>query len=204
MKKSRLTHYLYLIGLAFTVAAPAHAYTIEMIVFESNAANLWLSESWPALPEKLDANETDVGINTNVAGRQMLSEAQLGLKETARRLTSTGEYSILTHVAWNQPAETRESAKSSKLPENISRNGLPLEAKIKLYKQKFEHIALELQCTKKLPEAIANEFASKQQLPLTVINQQWRFRLQESRKVKLNELQYFDQPMCGVLLMVRP
>ena len=75
---------------------------------------------------------------------------------------------------------------------------------MKLFKQKFEHIALEMQCTKKIPEAVATEFANKQQLPLSVIEQQWRFRLQEARKVKLNELQYFDHPMCGVLLMIRP
>lgn len=196
--------FLYATSLALSLAFNAQAYTVEMIVFESNNPSLWLTENWPALPEKLDNTESDVIIGTAGTGRQLLSESQLSLKETARRLTSSGEFSILTHIGWTQAAETRESAKYGRIPDELSRNGLPVEAKVKLFKQKFEHITLEMQCTKKIPEAVATEFANKQQLPLSVIEQQWRFRLQEARKVKLNELQYFDHPMCGVLLMIRP
>ena len=181
----------------------AQAYVIEMIVFESKNPALWLTEAWPALPERLDFNDGDLVIGSGAGGRQLLSESQLTLKETARKLTSSGEFSLLAHLAWTQAAETRESAKNAHLPDGISRNGLPLLGKVKLYKQKFEHIALEVQCSKQLPDSVAAAFAEKQQLSPTLINQQWRFRLQEARKVKLNELQYFDHPMCGVLLMVR-
>lgn len=191
-----------LLTLAF--AQSAQAYVIELIVFESKNPNLWLSEHWPALPEKIDSSDSDVLLGSGSAGRNLLSESQLTLKETARRLTSSGEFAILTHLAWSQPAETRDAAKNSRLPEGISRNGLPLTGKVKLFKQKFEHISLELQCTKQLPDTVSAAFADKQQLPISVINQQWRFRLQEARKVKLNELQYFDHPMCAVLLIVRP
>jgi hypothetical protein len=192
------------ISLMFGIATTAKAYVIEMIVFESKSSSLWMSEHWPALPEQLDVSDKDILLSNTNTERQLLNESQLGLKETAKRLTSTGEFAILAHLAWSQAAETREAAKNSRLPDGMSRNGLPLSGKVKLYKQKFEHIALELQCTKQLPDSIASDFAAKQQLPQSVVGQQWRFRLQESRKVKLNELQYFDHPMCGVLLVVRP
>lgn len=204
MISSHIKALLIFSTLMFSVLSNANAYIIELIVFESKNPNLWLSEHWPALPEQLDNSDTDILLNSGQHGRQLLSDTQFTLKETAKRLTSTGEFSILTHIAWSQPADSRENAKNNRLPEGISRNGLPLSAKVKFYKQKFEHIALELQCTKQLPDSVASAFATKQQLPLSVINQQWRFRLQEARKVKLNELQYFDHPMCGVLLMVRP
>ncbi len=204
MIPTRISALLTLLTLLTAAASTAQAYVVEMIVFESKNPSLWLTEHWPAQPERLDSSENDVSLSTGGQGRQLLSESQLTLKETARRLTSTDEFAILAHLAWSQPAETREAAKNTQLPEGISRNGLPLSARVKLYKQKFEHISLELQCTKQLPESVAAAFASKQQLPASVIGQQWRFRLQEARKVKLNELQYFDHPMCGVLLMVRP
>jgi hypothetical protein len=194
---------LFSLVLLLGLVNHAHAYVIEMIIFESKNPSLWLSEYWPALPEQIDADDNDLILGSGSGGRQLLNESQLSLKETAKRLTSTGEFAILAHLAWSQAAETREAAKNTRFPEGMSRNGLPLLGKVKLHKQKFEHIALELQCTKQLPESVASAFAAKQQLPLSIINQQWRFRLQEARKVKLNELQYFDHPMCGALLMVR-
>ena len=191
-------------SLLFGLSGNAHAYVIEVIVFECKNAHLWLSVHWPALPENLDNNDNDVLISSGNMGRQVLSDSQLTLKETAKRLTSSGEFAVLAHLAWSQPAETREAAKNSRLPEGISRNGLPLMGRIKLFKQKFEHITVELQCTKQVPESMTLSFAAKQQLSPSIINQQWRFRLQEARKVKLNELQYFDHPMCAALLVVRP
>lgn len=204
MIASRINALLIIVSLVFASFSSAQAYVIEMIVFESKNPNLWLSEHWPALPEQLDMSENDLSLSSGNSGRLLLNDSQLSLKETARRLTSSGEFAILAHLAWSQQAESREAAKNTRLPEGISRNELPLAGKVKLYKQKFEHIVLELQCTKQLPDSVASAFAAKQQLPLSVIGQQWRFRLQEARKVKLNELQYFDHPMCGVLLVVRP
>jgi hypothetical protein len=204
MKRSPINALLILSMLMLATLTNAQAYVIEMIVFESKNNHLWLSEHWPALPEQLDSTDHDVLLSSGNYGRQLLSESQFNLKETAKRLTSNGEFAILAHIAWSQAADSREAAKNNQLPDGISRNGLPLSGKIKFFKQKFEHISLELQCTKALPDAVAESFAAKHQLPLSVIGQQWRFRLQEARKVKLNELQYFDHPMCGVLLMVRP
>lgn len=178
------------------------AYSVEMIVFEPTNTESWLEENWPLLPASLDLSDNDIKLGSNTNNHTQLSSAQFRLNETAKRLTSTGEFRILSHTAWTQPTETRESAKNTLVVDGLSSNGLPLQAKIKLYKQKFEHINLEVQCERKIPEGIKAGLAKKQNLTVSDLSNSWRFRLQESRKVQLDELQYFDHPMFGVIMMV--
>jgi hypothetical protein len=96
-----------------------------------------------------------------------------------------------------------ESAYNNQLPDNLSRTGLPIQANIKLYKQKFEHIDIEIQLERAIPKGLISEFAQKHNLSVSDVGDNWRFRLQESRKIKLTELQYFDHPMFGILLIVK-
>lgn len=190
--------------MLFFISLSARAnYTIEMIVFESTNPTLWLSENWPLLPAALDTDNNDVLVTSGSNGRQWFGDNQLQLRDVAKRLVSSGEYRILSHLAWSQPIDTKESAKTTTLPEGLSNNGLPLQAQLTLYKQKFEHLSLTMQCERKIPETVIGAFAQKQNLSVAELGTTWRFRLQENRKIKLNELQYFDHPMCGVLLSVR-
>ncbi len=195
--------FLLILYCALGYSLPANAaYSVEIIIFEPTNTASWLEENWPLLPELLDTNENDMKLGNNSSSHTQLSNAQLRLNETARRLTSSGEFRILAHTAWTQPTETREGAKNTLLPDGISANGLPLQAKIKLYKQKFEHVNLEIQCERKIPEGIKADLAKKQNLTPSDLGNSWRFRLQESRKIQLDELQYFDHPMFGVIMMV--
>lgn len=201
----RLTwHKIFMLCLPLLLMQPqaSDAYVIEMIVLNATNPSLWLSEQWSALPEKLDNNNQGT-LLTAQGPYPLLDNSQLQLKGIAQRIQSSGDYRVLAHFAWSQPAFSRDSQQYVQLPEDISRNGLPLQGKIKLSKQKFEHISLELQCSKHIPESVKNDFAQMQQHSVEAIGDHWNFHLQESRKVKLNELQYFDHPMCGVLLMVR-
>lgn len=179
------------------------SYIAEVIIFEPTGTQGWLDEHWPLLPAKLDAHDKDTILGSSTSNRHLLGEGQLALKETAKRLTSTGEYRILAHTAWSQPTEERSSAKNTLLPDGISTTGLPLQAKVKLYKQKFEHVDIEIQLERAIPKGLLNDFAQKRKLSLTDIGDNWRFYLQESRKVKPGELQYFDHPMFGILLMIK-
>ncbi len=195
---------LLLAALMSLISHAAHAgYVAEIIIFEPTGTQNWLDEYWPLLPAKLDAQDKDTVLGAGSSTRNMLSDGQLSLKETAKRLTSTGEYRVLAHTAWSQTTEDRSSAKNTLLPEGMSSSGLPLQAKIKLYKQKFEHVDIEIQLERPIPKGLLAEFAQKRKLSLNDVGDNWRFRLQESRKVKPGELQYFDHPMFGVLLMVR-
>lgn len=195
---------LLLAVLMSLISHAAHAgYVAEIIIFEPISTQGWLDEYWPLLPAKLDVHDKDTILGSSTSNRHLLGEGQLSLKETVRRLTSTGEYRVLAHTAWSQPTEERGSAKNTQLPEGMSATGLPLQAKIKLYKQKFEHVDIEVQLERQIPKTLLAEFAQKRKLSLFDVGESWRFRLQESRKIKPGELQYFDHPMFGVLLMVR-
>jgi hypothetical protein len=202
---NRLSFYgLLLTSFLFLTANTATAgYVAEIIVFEPTSTQGWLDEYWQLLPAKLDAQEKETVLGSSTSLHHLLGAEQLSLKETAKRLTSTGEYRILAHTAWSQPTADRQRAYTTELAEGISSSGLPLQAKIKLYKQKFEHIDIEVQLERKMPKGVIPEFAQKHSLSVTDVGETWRFRLQESRKVKLGELQYFDHPMFGILLIIR-
>ncbi len=204
MRNQFSIHGLLLTGFMLFISHAAHAdYVAEMIIFEPTSTQNWLDEYWPLLPAKLDTQDKDTVLGSSNSTRHLLGDGQLSLKETAKRLTSTGEYRILAHTAWSQGAEERSTAKNTLLPEGMSSSGLPLQAKIKLYKQKFEHVDIEVQLERQIPKGLIAEFAQKRKLSLNDVGDTWRFRLQESRKVKPGELQYFDHPMFGILLMIR-
>ncbi len=197
-------HRLLLTCLMMLTSLQASAgYVVEMVVFEPTTTQGWLDEYWPLLPAKIDTPEKNTLLGANANNRRLLSEGQFSLKETAKNLTSTGAYRITAHTAWSQPSELHESAYNNQLPDNLSRTGLPIQANIKLYKQKFEHIDIEIQLERAIPKGLISEFAQKHNLSVSDVGDNWRFRLQESRKIKLTELQYFDHPMFGILLIVK-
>jgi hypothetical protein len=195
---------LAFLTLLSLIIAPAHAdYLIELIIFEPTSQQGWLDEYWPLLPAKLDRHDKDQDLGSSTAtNRHLLNETHFTLKEIAKRLTSTGEYKIVSHTAWTQPAESRQSGYTW-LPEGSSRTGLPLQAKIRFYKQKFEHIDIEIQLERKIPADVISALAEKKKLSPADIGDSWRFMLQDSRKTKPNDLHYFDHPMFGALLTVR-
>jgi hypothetical protein len=179
-------------------------YVVDMIIFEPTSTDGWLDEYWPMLPAKLDAQDKDRTLGgSDSNSHHLLGEGSYSLNDVAKRLTSSGEYRIVAHTAWSQPTEERDSAINTVLPDGITSTGLPLQAKVKLYKQKFEHLDLEIQLERQIPKGVLDAFAQKHKLSLTDVGNTWRFRLQDSRKIKPGELQYFDHPMFGVLLMVR-
>lgn len=200
------TSFLGLLLICLMTLIPTYAkanYVIEMLIFEPTSTQGWLDEYWPLLPTKLDTQEKENILGNSTSSHRLIGDGQNALKESEKRLISTGEYRILSRSTWSQPAEERSNAYTTVLPEGISSTGLPLQAKVKLYKQKFEHLDLEVQLERQIPKGIIPDFAQKHKLSLTDVGNTWRFRLQESRKIKPGEIQYFDHPMFGVLLMVR-
>ena len=100
------------------------------------------------------------------------------------------------------PAETKEQAHTGVVNVSNPATGLPIQIRVKLFKQKFEHIQVEAQIEKKIPAGVKTLFAQKHKLNPDTLEDKWRFLLQESRKIKPGELQYFDHPQFGIILVV--
>jgi hypothetical protein len=148
-----------------------------------------------------------------------LAEDKLRLDGVERVLKLSKEYRPLMHVSWQQPGLTAGRARPVHIqkfeePEALMEEGLAgQEAEdiyqvldlifggtIKLRSSRFLHVDVDI--------AYFAEFLSdddkvnKEENSLFVSQQADYVRLQESRKIKLNEIHYFDHPLFGVMIRV--
>jgi hypothetical protein len=95
----------------------------------------------------------------------------------AAKLRSGGGYRVLAHAAWTQgPA-----AWNSRRGVSVERLGLPgIEGKVILERGQYLHLGVDL----------------------TIDDGGKRYRINEVRRVKTDEVQYFDHPAVGVIAVV--
>lgn len=192
------TYFVTLLLTLLTASFNSYAdYQIELAIFEPTSQEAWLTEYWPLLPASLDHGEQDVSFD-----RRSQTAGSL-LNNAVKRLTNSGEYRLLSHFSWQQAADSKGNNSGTTWISTTAHNGLPLQASIKFYKQKFEHIDLSVQIERKIPSSVMAALAAKQQLAISDIGDTWRFNIHEDRKVKPSELQYFDHPMFATLLMIK-
>ena len=142
-------------------------------------------------------------------------------------LKLSADYRPLLHVAWQQPGydadagravhlekrvETRDQ--EQKLPPELAENQIKddayhapepiIDGTIRLRATRFLHVDLDIAY---FPDKFLQTLRQQQQNAdnpqQLAVNQNADYvRLRESRKIKLNELHYFDHPLFGVLLQV--
>jgi hypothetical protein len=157
-----------------------------------------------------------------------LHEDKFRLEGIQRVLKLSREYRPLMHVSWQQPSLTPTSARAvhiqkHKEPETIvindletgesnslddsfsDQNGIEdvyqvldliFDGTIRLRSSRFLHVDVDIAF---FPEFLT-EAENIQEQGLFVQQQADYVRLQESRKIKLNEIHYFDHPTFGVVL----
>jgi Peptidoglycan-binding protein, CsiV len=161
-----------------------------------------------------------------------LTEDMLRLDGVQRILKLSREYRPLLHVAWQQPGLTPSNARAVHLqkfeeaeeltteeflaeePDDITALrdeaelsedvyqvlDLIFDGTIRLRSSRFLHVDVDIA---HFPSFLSNEdISDKEEGSLFVQQQADYVRLQESRKIKLNEIHYFDHPVFGVLLRV--
>lgn len=198
---------LFLSALLAAVSAisPANAdYIADMVIFEHRSTDTWLEEYWPLLPLKLETSDHDIALNPDIAGfgwkwRNAESSA---MRSAEQRLSQNGAYRTLAKVSWIQPAQSKDKGKVAVFEAKHPDNGTLVQARVFIHKQKFEHIQLEAQIEKAIPTGVRELFALKNKQTLETLPETWRFTLSESRKLKPGELNYFDHPQFGVLLLL--
>jgi hypothetical protein len=112
---------------------------------------------------------------------QTLPSSRLRLGPLANRLNSTAGYRVIAHAAWVQTA----SAWGSRVGVPVQDIGLSTEGLtgvLHLERGQFLHLGMNL----------------------TLTGPGGTWRMNELRRVRFNERQYFDHPAFGVIAVVSP
>ncbi len=161
-----------------------------------------------------------------------LAMDRLKLDGVERVLKLSREYRPLLHLAWQQPGFDSNSARAVHLqkfedieelttaealvqePDDLAAlsneqtteeegyqvQDLIFDGTIRLRSSKFLHVDIDMAY---FPESLSSEGPLQDADESLFVQQQADYvRLQESRKIKLNEIHYFDHPSFGVILRV--
>jgi hypothetical protein len=202
MNRMRIVlHLLTLVALATSTAAqqapppstPSPAYRVEVLIFRATSA-LGGGENWSAgAATRFGADGEAETAAPGQVGRfaRALARNELQLGEVASKLRSSGLYEPVAHAGWMQTASpwgTRAGFPVGRLGLNVP----GLSGTVFLERGQFLHLGLAL--TYEMAEPPAGIGAG----PGT------RFSLNESRRVRFYERNYYDHPAFGVIALVTP
>ncbi|TLZ00838.1 MAG: hypothetical protein E6K33_08235 [Gammaproteobacteria bacterium] len=173
-------------------AASGTVYNIELIVFRATTASS-AAENWSAeAGERTIAGDESTSDSAQV-GRfvAQLPTSAWQLTELENRLRADGNYVPLAHAAWSQTASswgTRAGFPVKRLGLNVP----GLSGTVFLERGQFLHLGLSL--TYAMPSPPEGLGAA----PDTP------FTLNQSRRVRFYERDYYDHPAFGVIALVTP
>jgi hypothetical protein len=178
---------------ALSEDAATPGYHIEIIVFRANSpqggAENWSTEGSvnnTVGEESSSANSSQVGHFISA-----LAPAQFQLNDLETKLRSSGAYVPVAHVAWAQTASawgTRAGFPVQKLGVDVP----GLNGTVYLERGQYLHLGMALSY------AIASPPAGLGAGPGTA------FTLNENRRVRFYERNYYDHPAFGVIALVTP
>lgn len=169
-------------------------YNVELVVFR-NAAAAGGAENWSA---EANANARSIAGDESASGALQVGHFVAPLPASAWQLTdlenrlhASGSYVPVAHAAWSQTASswgTRAGFSLQKLGVNVP----GLAGNVVLERGQFLHLGMTL------TYAMASPPAGLGAAPDTP------FAINESRRVRLYERNYFDHPAFGVIALVTP
>ncbi len=169
-------------------APPARIYNVEIIVLR-NTTGVGGVEDWTVRPIARGPDKPD----STVTGRfvQSLPAAEFKLGTVAARLRNSSNYQPIAHFAWQQTASSwgsRAGFTVAKLAGNVP----GLTGIFYLESGALLHLGMSLDYqTSNPPTGLSAPSGTT-------------FTLAESRRVRVDELQYYDSPAFGVVALVTP
>ncbi|MEO8017182.1 MAG: CsiV family protein [Pseudomonadota bacterium] len=174
---------------AVAQTAPSQrVYNIEVIVFR-NMSGLGGPEDWSAKPVARGPDKPDAPVVGKFV--QAIAAPQFQLNDVAQKLQNTSNYQPIAHFAWQQTASSwgsRAGFTVAKLAGNVS----GLTGSIYLESGDLLHLGMALNYqTSNPPDGLAAAAGTV-------------FNMNESQRVKVDKLAYFDHPAFGVIALVTP
>ena len=209
---------LFVVTASFADNQPKF-YQVELIVFQRTiptppGTDLWSDK--PMLPNLTNAVELHQPQENLDQNYQLLPSEDFKLSPEVNALNKSNKYNVLVHIAWIQQIQSPHNTNPINIfgglaynqygdiisaqtdqPDTLWQiNGLIwishtryFEVKTRLY---YTALSINYPAYLKLEEAI------HQQSPLIT------FRLQQARRTRSNELNYFDHPIFGMLIKIIP
>lgn len=162
-------------------------YDVEIIVFQNIQSALEGNEIWVKERVDMELKDIDKAIDIN-----QLPQQNSDLTKAFEMLESDSHYRVLTHKQWFQNAEPQSNSKVVRL----STADGELVGTIKFFKSRFLHVDLNLIFQQTESKSIF-QGGNATDSPMVA------FQLRERRRVRSNEIQYFDHPKFGALIQVK-
>jgi hypothetical protein len=209
-------------GTSITTNRVPNWYEVELIVFRYTDPSAGSLESWPFNPGMPDWDSA-VPLNPNGSGLpyMQLSPSSFRLDGAWRKLIHSSDYQPLLHVAWTQPAIDRASALFVRIgtppTTATSANTAPApvttistDSDTQVYGAArlsttgpYLHFDLDLVYRGAIAKASIPDNSQQTVSGDTAPLFQW-YRMTQDRRIDASKLNYFDQPLFGVLLLVTP
>jgi len=173
-----------LLPLAPELKALDNLYTVELVLFKQKAPSL-NEEVWPTDLPAIDFTGARLPIPNDgmpLSANEELAKSDYGLSDEANRLARQG-YEVLYHNAWLQQFNPNTQSTLMLVDPFGS-----FEGTVRIERQRFLHVYPQVN----LYTALGAE------QPGSVI------RLQESRRMRSQEIHYIDHPVMGMLVLFRP
>ena len=177
---------------------------VEIIIFQSLAQRGWTEEYWPLTPGLVLSDQVKrLGDTANWA--KVVAPEKLELAEVRSRMTTDRGYDVLAHFAWQQPAFNRNQAQPIIIDSQLQKRrheSSPIYGQVRAYQERFNHVEIKLEFDRRIPANLRERFAEHQGIELAWLPDNWKFVMDESRRVRPGELHYVDHPLFGVLIHV--
>ena len=213
--------------ISFNVFAKSW-YQVEVIIFDRINPDLgeekWVNGELKIRPDIIELYPNHkINHDQGLTPYMIMDEKNNRMNGIFRVLKLSSEYRPLIHLLWQQPATKRSQSryihiikydsenKASKeellaIPEepnfieDLTKTHKIIDGSIRIRSNFYLHVDLDLYYFKNVynDNKMINEeveFSDSSFKELTI-------ELKESRKIKLNEIHYFDNPMYGVILQV--
>lgn len=204
-------------------------YQVEAIVFDRLDPNLdgeqWQNETFKLRDNMVELQWPDDILNSDqeLVPFMILDKKRNRMYGVYRFFKLSSEYRPLYHVSWQQAASERRQSRhvhiqkldgeavipaaktteSSEEPEFLEELIMPdkiVDGSIRIRSGFYLHADIDLSYFKQLPPE--NKIIRTSEESFYGIQEKTVIKLKETRKIKLNEIHYFDHPMYGVILQV--
>lgn len=174
-------------------AATGPAYDIEIVIFRAKVA-LGQPESWAAettAAATVAGGEASGGSGTVGKLLEVLPGSGYHLTALESRLRTSGSYQPVAHAAWVQTASTWGTHAGFSL-QSLGINVPGLTGDVFLERGQFLHLGMTLNYTMQDPPPGLNAPAGT------------TFVMNETRRVRFYQRNYYDHPAFGVIALVTP
>lgn len=177
--------------------AESYWYSVEYILFEHQASTVQDQEPWSGTPSQIPENA--VGLIPVIESpedwtsyRRMRSD-ELSLSGAQRVLGRSVSYNIIDHSGWVQRID--EDLLSTPIRIQIDAPSRQVLGTLAFRRARFLHLDIDLTLNE---SPVTYAYSDSDMVQPT------SYRLHQTRRIKTEELHYFDHPRFGVLIKVIP